>query len=99
MSNSTKSTKTSNSYKNLICSYCSKKGHLEDKCFLKHPNLRPKRNVSTTTTIEENNIEETIISTSISEFSNFILDSAATIHISCNKELFDYIRPVNTSIK
>ena len=99
MSNSTKGTKTSNNSKNLVCSYCSKKGHIEDKCFKKHPNLRPNRNVSTTTTVEENEVEETVVSTSISKSSNFVLDSAATIHICCDKELFDYINPVNTSIK
>ena len=100
MSSSATSTKTSNNSKNLVCSYCSKKGHKVERCFAKHPELRPnnKMNVSSTTMLEEDKREETIMSTSITT-SDFVLDSAATIHICYNKELFDYINPVNTTIK
>jgi hypothetical protein len=103
MSNITDKTSSSYSSKKAIkCSHCSRTGHLEDKCFKKHPELRltnNKKPVLTTSTIKDTTQEECILSTSKARSSNFILDSAATVHICYQKELFDSIKPIDTSIK
>jgi histone deacetylase 1/2 len=121
MSNVTKKpfSKPSNTFnksssKAIRCNFCSKTGHLEEKCFKKYPELS-KRNAAFSTSVDTNvdamNTTSTFnnsLDSQIALVSNkstysypkeFILDSAATIHVSADRSLFNSLVPTNTSLK
>jgi hypothetical protein len=88
----------------ISCDYCKKKGHTINKCWLKNPKLRPKvepkknsQKESSNSTLKE---KETILATTVPNKSNidFILDSGASVHTCCNKELFSSLDTTNTFI-
>ena len=108
MSNSTN--KDSGSKKNRTikkCTYCSLRGHLEDRCYKKHPELRPNR-VSSTSTGSSLSEEQAVVTSatnsdialvSKSSTTDFILDSGATTHICHDKSLFNFLKPDKSTIK
>jgi hypothetical protein len=121
MSNVTKKpfSKPSNTFnksnsKAIRCNFCSKTGHLEEKCFKKYPELN-KRNLAFSTTRDTNIDAISTTSTSSNSLDSqialvstkstysyskeFILDSAATIHVSTDRSLFNSLVPTNTSLK
>lgn len=97
----------------IRCNFCSKTGHLEEKCFKKYPELN-KRKVAfstsrdtnidaiSTTSTSSNSLDSQIALVSTkSTYSipkEFILDSAATIHVSADRSLFNSLVPTNTSL-
>lgn len=68
---------------NLTCTHCKRKGHIIDKCWIKFPNLRPKR---------LNNIEQSPVEESINHIAtaNVVLDTTI---------LYSSLRAGRTSIK
>ena len=48
MNSNTKPNKASNSQNRLKCTYCKKLGHIAEKCYKKHPELRPNSRPTTT---------------------------------------------------
>ncbi len=87
---------------NLKCNYCNLKGHIEQNCYKKHLHLRPAKKVNNSLE-EEVKKQESILLTSKTKSKNkvidFILDSRATVHTCCIKELFTTISPTTTTIK
>src|SRR5436305_1073312 len=83
-----------------ICGHCKRSGHTEDECWELHPELNPK-NKRVSGAIPE---EVSLISTetalhSVSDATEWILDSGATSHICSNKALFTHIEPHDIALK
>jgi hypothetical protein len=101
---------TNHTSKKLVhCSYCKKKGHLESKCWKKHPELQPKKGTnypkqaSSTRDSDQSelglNTSETALLTDQSDAKNYwILDSGATSHSSASRDLFTEIRPCDITL-
>jgi hypothetical protein len=77
------------------CNYCKKIGHLEKDCYSKKS-----KSISNSKAIdleESSKLETALVSSKITTVNksnntiNFILDSSATIHTCCIKELFTSI--------
>ena len=85
-SNTPKSNRTNGKH----CSHCHKRGHLEQECFKKYPELRP----NTAAKDKENNKDRSsLLYTSTNKItkSYFILDSGATEHWTQHREwLYNY---------
>ena len=87
----------------LKCSHCGRKGHSDNKCWKKHSEKRPnKAKIAYTRPGDEfslNSIEEIALYTPNTGSKNsWILDSAATSHISAYRDLFTEIRPCSIKL-
>jgi gag-polypeptide of LTR copia-type len=85
------------------CSYCHKKGHSEDKCFLKHPELKKSRaqgNKPITSESEELTLAtfELAAPTGSTPGESWYLDSAATRHICAYKPHFTTLEACNITL-
>ena len=102
---------TSNNTKSP-CRHCNKKGHSENKCWIKYPHLKENRpsnrNKKPINKIEEIKEESslvtttpspTILNTKDTNTTTWVLDSGATVHVCSDKTLFNFINPTSTSIK
>lgn len=90
---------------NIECSFCHKKGHLEEKCWSKYPNKKSSNNTTNSTPNDNlctitNKVLNTTKDTSKSTKIEWILDSGATIHTCTNREAFStFSTNTNISIK
>ena len=94
------------------CPYCKKKGHKEERCWLKYPNLKPnkankdpKRPETALVAKDEGQLAEnaeneevTLSTVNLNDQNTWILDSGTTRHICAYKTLFSELRPYNTVI-
>ena len=89
----------SNKPKKPKCTSCNKKGHTEEKCWIKHPELKPK---TINNTSELDNREESILITNqvlkTKSSIEWVLDSGATIYICNRKDIFQSITPTDKII-
>jgi transposase InsO family protein len=82
----------------VICSHCKKPGHRQEKCWILHPDLKPKTPSAETSAnhVAENSDEEysteamhvNVFNTVDSKVTDFLLDSACSKHIICDKSYF-----------
>jgi len=98
-----------NTQNKLKCPYCHKKGHTIEKCWKKHPELKPKKAKNGEKPIESQPTlitqdsgqliekEEYALSTiDLHSQEVWVLDSGATRHICAYKSLFSELRPYKT---
>lgn len=69
------------------CKFCNKKGHLEAKCYKKHPELKPTNNSSAVMTAS--------MLTPIKNQYNWIVDSGASEHFTNQKEWLENYQTVD----
>ena len=99
--------KTNQEKKVIKCFFCKKKGHKANKCYKKHPELKPKHYNNTYSNNNNNNNDnqnyylfatnEDIIKRN--NTNNWILDSGCSIHMTGNKEDLINARKCNSNIK
>lgn len=82
------------------CSFCKRVGHTDEKCWAKHPELRPKRDNKNAGSSRAS-IMFSSFSTKLSLPNEFILDSGASHHFVANKSLLTDIeliepKPIDT---
>ena len=83
-----------------ICNHCRKSGHNEDKCWIKHPSLRPQNKTINEDTPEEVSLISHTETALYSENSTeWILDSGATSYICSNRALFTQLEPCDIALK
>jgi len=58
--------KRGNNRRNLRCLYCNKPGYIDTKCWIKHPDLQPKKDVKQTNTTTSNPDSEIVLTSLIS---------------------------------
>jgi hypothetical protein len=80
------------------CSHCHKSGHNKSKYWQKYPEKKPKKPNSAGNTQNEDfslimSAETALFNQNDESISNWILDSAATRHICCDRDLFTKIEP------
>jgi hypothetical protein len=93
------------------CSYYKKLGYNKSKCWLKHPENKPKKanfkeKGQKRADLKDNkdvtlimNAETALFNQNDESISNWILDSAVTRHICYNRDLFTYIEPYEIPLK
>jgi hypothetical protein len=83
-----------------VYKYCKKSGHNEDKCWIKHPSLRPQNKTKNEDTSEEVSLVSYTETALYSENSiEWILDSGVTSHIYSNRALFIQLEPCDIALK
>ena len=92
------SSSSSPSTKVVVCGHCKQKGHKDTKCWIKHPELRPKKSGSTEKKDEQHFVMSAHVKKtekaagekqSKSDPSKWYIDSAASEHFSPYKHLFE----------
>ena len=80
------------------CTHCKKPGHLIEKCYQLHPELRPEAQPEVVTLTE---VVLPAIETAMPAFTpdSWILDSGATTHICCDKTYFRQIDSTDARVK
>jgi hypothetical protein len=71
-----------------VCKYYKKLGHNEDKCWIKHPSLRPQNKTNEDILEEVSLVSYTETALYSENSTEWILDSGATSHICSNRALF-----------
>jgi hypothetical protein len=80
------------------CNFCKKPNHKESDCWTKFPEKKPStKKVNCTEKSETILVTKAVLSTSVCN-TDWILDSGASVHICCNRELFTSISASSTSI-
>jgi hypothetical protein len=83
----------------VVCSHCKKPGHRQEKCWILHPELKPKAPPTDTSAnhVAENSDDDSlteeamhvnVFNTVNSQITDFLLDSACSKHIICDKSYF-----------
>src|SRR2546423_96859 len=89
--------KTASQSSSEECTHCSRKGHDESKCWIKHPELRPTKKGSKKPTISMMAVSRNSLAKTPA--THWYLDSGSSDHFSPYKELFDVLKPLSKPIE
>ena len=79
------------------CTHCTRKGHDESKCWVKHPELRPAKKGNKKPAISMMAVSRN--SSTKTPATHWYLDSGSSDHFSPYEELFDVLKPLSKPIE
>src|SRR3990167_1896881 len=81
--------------KRIPCPHCNRIGHKEERCWVKHPHLRPNK----TNAVEVLAVSKIPEVNAVENSNYFLLDSGSEVHICNNRNLMHDLKEVATPVR